>query len=361
MWTDAIELGAVAFLANRDKDDGQVQDWLEALGVEPWLAARLVIWLPVAFGRQLLTGARLSDEYGDGDAIRRLRDDPIFVAAMARAAHMSREEADVIALRSAEVRAINSALRHDSAQGHAPRLEDMESATALVTPLPAIQPSDGGVPEPRLAFAEFLRGHGHAVVPAAGTLQRTGELELDALVFGRVFDDGSYRPQVDYRVAHPRLAAGTLLESFAGFGASYREAVHDTIRKFERGSLHVLIAALLDRNSCGDQVTWEPWGDRWDACLGAQLLLYAEVGPVLLGELLDRLRDAFLAEIRDHKIHAVRVFTMRRGEQVFANEVLLDNDPWPAGQALCAAHAWPRFEPAWGTRLFLMVVPREVR
>jgi hypothetical protein len=32
MWTDAIELGVIAFLAHGEADDGAVQDWLEALG-----------------------------------------------------------------------------------------------------------------------------------------------------------------------------------------------------------------------------------------------------------------------------------------------------------------------------------------
>jgi len=58
MWTDAIELGVIAFLAHSEAGDGAVQDWLEALGVQPWLTARLVTWLPVAFGRRLLRGAR---------------------------------------------------------------------------------------------------------------------------------------------------------------------------------------------------------------------------------------------------------------------------------------------------------------
>jgi hypothetical protein len=58
-WTEAIELGVIAFLAHGEADDDDdVQDWLEALGVQPWLAAHLVTWLPVAFGRQLLRGAR---------------------------------------------------------------------------------------------------------------------------------------------------------------------------------------------------------------------------------------------------------------------------------------------------------------
>jgi len=57
VWTDAIELGASCFLSLRGRDDDAIYDRLDALGVEPWLSSRLVVWLPVAFGRQLLRGA----------------------------------------------------------------------------------------------------------------------------------------------------------------------------------------------------------------------------------------------------------------------------------------------------------------
>jgi hypothetical protein len=231
------------------------------------------------------------------------------------------------------------------------------SALALVTPLPDVQSGDGGVPEPRAMFAEFLRAHGHEVTPGPGTRLRAGELGLDALVYGRVDERSRYRAQLDFLVSHPRLARGTLLESFAGLGNAYRDVVHDAVRKFERGSLHVLIATLLDRDSCADQVTWEHWPDGWEACLGPQLVLYAQVGPVPIAELVDGLRDAFAREVHDRTVHAIRVFTMRNADLSYADEVLLDGETWPAGEALCRAHAWPRFESVWGTRLFLMVVP----
>ena len=59
VWTDAIELGVSCFLSLRGRDDDAIYDRLDALGVEPWLSSRLVVWLPIAFGRQLFRGAHL--------------------------------------------------------------------------------------------------------------------------------------------------------------------------------------------------------------------------------------------------------------------------------------------------------------
>ena len=39
-------------------------------------------------------------------------------------------------------------------------------------------------------------------------------------------------------------------------------------------------------------------------------------------------------------------------------EALLDNETWPAGVELLANYAWPSTEGLWGTRLFMMAVPR---
>ena len=56
--------------------------------------------------------------------------------------------------------------------------------------------------------------------------------------------------------------------------------------------------------------------------------------------------------------HTIRpAHTAVDGDTVFADEVLLDGEPWEAGRALCAAYAWPVRSPAWGTRLFLMLSP----
>ncbi|MDQ3034902.1 MAG: DUF6348 family protein [Myxococcota bacterium] len=321
MWTDAADLGVAAFMSMPGGDDQDIRAQLEGAGVEPWLAQRLVVWLPVAFGRRLLDGVAFSDECIGDPGIARLGADPTFVAAAARAARATRDEMSTIAMRSAEVRAVNAALHaRPSAQ-----LEDLQPGPlGLVDPLLPVSAGDGGILEPRELFAGFLRAHGHEPQASEGTASRVGELEIDARVYPR-FADG-VRVQVDFVIRHPRLTRGVLLESFAGIGRTWRDAALDATRKLERGSVHVIIAMLLDPTSCADQVTWERWPHHRGelrVCLGAQLLLYGVTG-VDVRELVDALRDAVAGETLAGEtlagqavggaVHAIRVFTARRGE-----------------------------------------------
>ena len=358
MWTDAVEVGIACFVAMPKASDGEIRERLSSLGVEPWLASRLVTWIPVAFGRRLLREVPFRDEYLSGDDTLRLSDDPVFVAAERRAGRASRAELGAIAPRSADVDAVNKVLWTAEQRGESVDLSTLEGATALVTPLPPMEAGHGGVLEPRHVFAELVRGHGHDVVPGEGTAQRVGELELDAFVFPRL-DRPSPGAQIDYVVRHPALAGGRLIESFGGFGETWHDVVSDSVRKLERGSLHVLIATLLDRTSCADQVTRETWphpsGD-YDACLGGQLLLYG-AEYVDIGPLANTLSELFEREPVERAIHSIRLFTARAGEESYADEVLLDGEPWPAGEAACRAYPWPVREGYWGTRLFLMLAP----
>ncbi len=205
--------------------------------------------------------------------------------------------------------------------------------------------------EPRTAFRGFFDGHGFAALPEG--------MRIDAYVFPRVSAD-RFSVQVDYALFDPRLAVSPLLESFGGFGDTYRDAVADTVRKFERGSVHVMIAGLIDDQSCADQVEWEDWphpNGPIRVCLGAQLRLYGEGAPPI-GPLLDQLRDALADVPLAPTIHSLRVFTMRKGAQVYADEVLLDGHPWDAGLALCSAYCWPQLESVWGTRFFALLDAR---
>jgi hypothetical protein len=358
MWRDAIDLGVSCCVLLRAQGTDAVYDRLLAVGVEPWLAARLTLWLPLAFGRRLYPAAPFGDAYVSQGRRFALADDPLYAEAVERAARATPDELEALGAWSSEVRALRAA-----SGGPPGGPADVQlTEPALVHPLaPVPEGSDGGVLEPWRIFAGFLDGHGIAVDTGEREGFDAGGVSFDARVFSP-WRDGLLMPQVDFIARSPRLATGYLCESFAGMGATYAEAMVDALRKFERGSLHVMVAALLDRGGCAEQVSWETWahpsGD-FDACLGAQLALYATTGRASVGALVDALRDALAAVALTREVHALRLFRAMLGERVLSNEVLLDGASWPDGERLCDAHGWPRGDALWGTRLFVALVPTE--
>jgi hypothetical protein len=360
MWCEAIELGVSSFLAMREADEGTVEARLAAVGIAPWLARRLVVWLPIAFGRALLRDAPFTEDFGDGGPPARLADDPIYRAAAARARRMTRDEVAAIALRSCEVSAVNAFLNDARARGATAALSDVGAmALALPSPLPPIEEGDGGLASPRAVLASLLAAHGYPVEYREGTAMRVGDVDFDARVFPR-WSGEQLMLQVDFVARGRRIATDALCESFAGVGPTYSAAVVDALRKFERGSFHVIVASLFDPTSGGEQVSWESWPHPtgpFRACLGAQLVMYGGVDHAPMGDLVDALRDALRDEPLTRAVHALRLFTAWRGDVSLVNEVLLDNEPWPAGEALSRDFPWPASDRLWGTRFFAMLAP----
>ena len=356
-WTDAIDLGVAVLHHLGAEHDAAIGDALEAIGVEPWLARRLVTWIPAASAQQVLSGMTHLDGYSDGaGSTRRMSEDPIFRAARGYAREVGAARALGMAERSASMNAVRTG--NETADLASLATLDGRIATALVTPLPPIAPGDGGVPEARALFRAFFDAHGHPSVSTTGTAARVGALEVDAFVVPHQIGP-RFRAQFDFVVRDRRLAGGRLIESFVGEGASYRAAVMQAVDKLRLASVHVIIATLLDHASCGDQVSWERWehpGGAFDRCLGLMLVLWADIDPKV-APLLDALRAAVEREPLTREIHTLRVFAARDGTKSLADEVLLDGEPWPAGEALCRDHAWPVHERGWGARLFLMLAP----
>jgi hypothetical protein len=359
----AVEIGISLFLAAPDQDDPEIEHRLLAGGFPAWLASRLIFFVPLAFGRRILGECQLANAYAfDGQEVP-LAEDPVWRAVAARAVQASRDEISALASRSSEVAAVNSFLHSHPERADALG-ELLFSAPTMTQALPAIEHDphgDGGVPSPALAFRRYLEGHGHAVREDGGDLF-AGTLRFAARVFPR--PAGTWpQVQVDFFVAHPALAAPYLLESFAGFGESWGDALRQTILKFERGSLHVLIAGLLDRGSCADQVEWEPLGEApFELCLGGALQTFGPGKAPRLAGLIDALKGALAAAALAAKTHGLRVFLAHDGTRLTVVEVLLDNELWPPGVQLAEAMDWSAAagdpEGGWGVRWFAMVVPR---
>ncbi|MEU8797751.1 DUF6348 family protein [Spirillospora sp. NPDC048819] len=343
----AVEVGVAAFCAGAEPpSDDEVLSRLTGAGVEPWLAERLLIFLPMAYTRRLLPDVRFPDAVVAPGGRVSLPAEPVFVAASARALQAGRGEIERVALRSSEISAINKALNAGS------QLSDLvPGETVLVEDLEPVEPGDGSVPSPRAVFEGLLRGH-HVLLD--------GETKADAKLFVHPAPAGVVMAQVDFAVSHPALATSWLVESFAGHGTTWREAIGGALRKFERGSLHPIVDGLLRPGAAPDQVVRERYehpGGAFDLVLGAQLTMFTDRPVPSAGPLFDRLSEALRSVPLTRKVHGLRLFIAYHDGRLQTNEVLLDGEQWPGGEAVVADSPAPLPDGRVAVRLFCLLVP----
>jgi hypothetical protein len=196
-----------------------------------------------------------------------------------------------------------------------------------------------------------LHYRGHVVVGNSG-------LALQAVGYDR--GPGHFaRVQLDVIARSTILDGRAVVESFAGVGDSFEKAVLDAFDKFSRASLHVLVAAFVNRDLGQDQVQWERWSNgvhSWDVCLGLLLLYSKDIQPPAYGELLDQLKELFLLEATP-SAHWIRTFRGAAGTTVLRSEALFDNDDWPTGRRLVDSWQWPVTEQYQTVRHFLLALP----
>ncbi|WP_328477568.1 DUF6348 family protein [Actinoplanes sp. NBC_00393] len=352
MSDEAVVVGVAAFREGVEPPgDDEVRARLRAAGVEPWLAERLLVFLPLAYGRRVLTGVQFAGTFLDGGVERPLDAEPVFVAAIAQAEIAGRADIERIGLRSAEFAAVNNALHAGS------NLTDLAlGPVALAVPLPAPAPGDGGVPSPAAIFAGLLAAHGLRVENLC-----VGDAEFSVRLFSHPSPmPGMVMAQVDVGIDHPALAEPWMVESCAGAGSTWREAIRQAMTMFQRGVVHPVVEALLARGAAAGQVSWERYehpSGPFDLCLGAQITLFTPDPVPSAGPLLDRL----LQELRDvplsDGVHALRIFTCHRDGSLITNELLLDGEPWEAGARVIAAAPPPAPAGMIGQRLFGLLVP----
>lgn len=156
MFETAVEIGVQAFASGAaGQEDEDVLERLLAQGVKPWLAERLVVFLPIAFGRFMLRGANFRPHFIDGEVTRRLDDDPVYRAAWDRANRATNSEMHWVGCHSAAMNAARQLLRPDSRPSDLVFAEDRRPQ-----PLPPSGKGDGGVPEPRALLAQALARRG---------------------------------------------------------------------------------------------------------------------------------------------------------------------------------------------------------
>ena len=146
--------------------------------------------------------------------------------------------------------------------------------------------------------------------------------------------------------------------SYAGVGAG-DAGCRDALDRFAGSDLPVLLAACWyvtdDRKL--DLAQWEIGLRTWDVFIGRFAVEGADipVPPALLTAIADALRN----EALDPRVHWVRVFLRREADGALSSEVLLDNQPWPAGDRALAALAWPSSTEPYSVRNLLMLDVRD--
>ena len=353
MFDAAADIGVAAFMAGDSApSDEVVAAELERAGVEPWLARRLTLFLPIAFGRRLLDGIPVSDTFVDEHGAHRLDDDPVYPWIAARAGQADQAEAERIGLRSPEVSALQQARRAGIS------LQDAGlGPVALPATLPPPSSGDGGVPSAVAAFEGLLAAHGFPVVEGrVGAMEVAGRVTplprpAQHLVMGHVA----------FAVRHPGLATELLVNSFAGAGSTWRGAIDEGTVKFERSVLHPLIAGLVDRAACPEYVSWETWqhhGGAFDVCLGRQLVMVdGEARIPSLDGVLERLRAALDGVPLTRAIHSLRILVSYNQGAVVSHGVVLDGEVWPDGAAATALAPEPGTTGPMEVQRYALLIP----
>lgn len=146
--------------------------------------------------------------------------------------------------------------------------------------------------------------------------------------------------------------------SYAGSGAG-EAGCRDALERFAGGDLPVLLAACWyvtdDRRL--ELAQWELGLRGWDAFIGrfvvegADLQVPAAAVPAVA--------DALKGESLAPRLHWIRLFLRRSADGTLATEVLLDNQPWPAGDRALAALAWPTGTQAYSVRNLILLDVRD--
>ena len=157
------------------------------------------------------------------------------------------------------------------------------------------------------------------------------------------------------------LGDGAIVEMFTGVGDEVAAARSDAFSSFLLGVFHPLLEALTSHACDAPQADIEQWGGRqatWKVFSGPLISRSADASALKedYPGFLDALRNLASTTLASGP-HWVRVFVGGFHEKLAAAEVLLDNEPWEAGQALLATHPW-----RWGMeyrslRHFMIAMP----
>jgi hypothetical protein len=333
---ELLEWAIAGYMSNPNAGDDDVAQLLGG-AFPPALATRAVLAVRLAFGRRILREmVPLPDTFVGTHGEAPLASEPLYAAAEALAAEAGREAIQRIGLGSAEVLAINDALNAGA------------------------KPGDLVVAPPHLALGGPIDGAGgdRSAAAIVGALLEAhgGRLACEARLYPGTLRAGYAQGQLDVVVSAPVLGQRRMIESFAAAADTIRGAWASAAEKFERGSLHVALAALDEARHGEGQVEWEEWGG-FRACLGPLMQLWSDPPAVDFGAFLGEIRRRLLAAPLSREIHWFRTFVAVGPEGVIGHDALLDNETWAPGVDAVTSWSWPAAPMPYALRHLLVLVP----
>ncbi|HKQ71374.1 MAG TPA: DUF6348 family protein [Polyangiaceae bacterium] len=365
---DAIRLTLAAFAANPETSDDEVCRLLASVGIPAVLARSLVVLTPLAFGRALLHGigaefaATFVRDDGRGNYVdeAELIDYPYFAEALDFARNeVGRGELETVALRSAEVQAINAALNAGQKPENLvlapPAIAwNLEGPSASDETLKRTEPNVLAWTQDRLArYAVPTRAFGEHVVIGDG-------VTLAASLLPRMIQSGRVRMQLDVIARRPEFAARrALVESFAADAPTIAEAAKAAFDRFAEASLDVIIASFVGDRFGNDRLRWETWTGRraWRVCVGSLLQSHAQVASHPYGTFLEQLKAQLSSADLSPEPHWVRTFYAAQRGNAVAAEVLFDNEPWEKAERALRGLDWPATAQMFSLRQLLVMLP----
>lgn len=128
-----------------------------------------------------------------------------------------------------------------------------------------------------------------------------------------------------------------------------------------RGALHPIVNGLLRPGAARAQVERERYehpSGAFELVLGAQINPFADRPVPTAVPLLDRLLEALRKE---PLVHGIRLFIAYHDGWLRTNEVLVDGEQWPGGEAVVASHSAPLPDGRVAIWIFGLLVPGDQR
>lgn len=204
---------------------------------------------------------------------------------------------------------------------------------------------------------ELLQAHGLPTATYKEWVLVEGKLPgMAASLANRHRLENGYSLQLDIEVAFSQEQV--IRESFAGAGTSEQEAVGNALEAFCQNSLHVLLAALWGKVD-EHQVTIERWdvdAIPWQVFIGNYgLRTFGNFQVGVPENAFSTLEQLIRALPLPGNLHWVRTFYCHTGAGKTVSEVLRDNEPWEAAQEAIDRLEWPRIDPYYSVRQFLIL------